>query len=277
MEGTLVQATRIPLWDGPPPYALGDRPEDQPFLDVYLPDPQVNTGAAMLLLPGGCYTFLSDKSGARYAEWLTANGVAGIVVNFRLGSHGYRHPAVLADARQACALVHRSADEWGIDPTRVGVIGTSAGGHLAAMLITGAAFDDDPASAPTLRPAVAVLCYAVVSMLDPLAHRETRGNFLGAEADDKALQERFSGHLRVTADTGPCFIWHTLTDDQVPAEHSMLMASALGAHGIPYELHLYGQGEHALGLAREEGLYWPEDCLRWLRTQGMLAGKGPGR
>lgn len=260
---------RIPLWNGRPPYARGDAAIDLPYLEVYRPDPVIATGAAMLLLPGGSYTFLSERSGARYAEWLAQHGIAGVVVNFRLGSNGYRHPALLADGRQACIVVRERAAEWGIDPARVGVIGTSAGGHLATMLLTGAAFAD-AAEARALGPAVGVLCYAVVSMLDPIAHLETRGNFLGEEAGDEAAQRRYSGHLRVTAATPPTFIWHTLTDEEVPATHSELFAAALRAAGVPYELHLYGHGAHALGLARDEGLHWPEDCVRWLRARGML-------
>lgn len=259
-----VTATRVPLWDGPPPYALGDQPHDRPYLDVYLPDPATATGAAMLLLPGGSYTFLSDKSGVQYARWLTNAGVAGIVVNFRLGAHGYRYPAILADGRQACALVRRHAAEWGIDPGRVGVIGTSAGGHLATLLLTGATAEDRPPLA------AGVLCYPVVSMLDPLAHAETRGNFFGSGEAGQHLREKYSGHLRVTSQTPPSFIWHTLTDPEVSAEHSRLFAAALEAHGVPYELHLYGHGGHALGLATSEGLHWPQDCLRWLGSLGLL-------
>lgn len=262
---------RIPLWEGRPPFALGDGPADRPWLDVCLPDPAVATGAAMLLLPGGSYTFLSEKSGSQYSQWLANSGLAGIVVNFRLGSHGYRYPALLADARQAWKLVRQSATDWGLDPGRVGVIGTSAGGHLATLLLTGAAFEDDPAGKEgTPLPAAGVLCYPVVSMLDPLAHRETRGNFFGEGEGSRELREKFSGHLRVTARTPPCFVWHTLTDPEVPAEHSQLFVAALAAHRVSYELHLYAHGAHALGLARSEGLRWPEDCLRWLSWLGML-------
>lgn len=271
MVSSRIASLRVPLWEGQPPFALGDRPADRPWLDVHLPDPAVATGTAMLLLPGGSYTFLSEKSGIQYARWLNSSGVAGIVVNFRLGSHGYRYPAMIADAQRAWGLVRQSADEWGIDPARVGVIGTSAGGHLATLMLTGTTFEDDRAGAAAVPvPAAGVLCYPVVSMLDPLAHRETRGNFFGDGEGSQELREKFSGHLRVTADTPPCFIWHTLTDPEVPAEHSRLFAAALAEHRVPYELHLYGHGGHALGLARSEGLGWPEECLRWLNWLGML-------
>ncbi|GAA3305305.1 alpha/beta hydrolase [Dactylosporangium vinaceum] len=273
MTSTTEHLLRLDLWPDRPPHALGDRPEDRPFLEVCLPDPDRATGAAMLALPGGCYTFLSPKSGIDYARWLAANGIVGIAVHFRLGANGYHWPAIYADGRQALAVTHQHAAEWGVDPARIGVIGTSAGGHLATMLITGAAFDD-PAEAERLRPAAGVLCYPVVSLLDPIAHAETRGNLLGAQAGDPALRERHSGHLRAGAATPPCFIWHTLTDDEVPAAHSELFAAALRANGVPYELHLYGHGAHALGLARDEGLHWAEDCLRWFAHQGLLSAGG---
>lgn len=272
MTSATDRLVRVPLWPDGPPYALGDAPQDHPYLDVCLPDPATATGAAMLCLPGGCYTFLSPKSGIDYATWLAANGIVGVDVHFRLGSNGYRWQALYADARQALALTHRYAAEWGVDPARIGVIGTSAGGHLATMLVTGAAFDD-PAEAERLRPAVGVLCYPVVTLFDPLAHVETRDNLLGRDSGDQAWQERFSGHLRVDAATSPCFVWHTLTDNEVPAEHSELFVSALRSHGVLYELHLYGHGAHALGLAHDEGLHWAEDCIRWLRSRGVL---GPG-
>lgn len=252
--------TTIRLWDGPAPHAVGDRPEDVPFLEVYRPRPQIATGAAMLILPGGSYTFLSEKSGEQYGRWLAASGITGFVLNFRLGSNGYRHPALLADASRAVSVVRAVAADWDLDPERVGVIGTSAGGHLAAMMLTGQAGQ---------RPALGVLCYPVISLTDPLAHDETRTNFLGDEASVLEVQRQFSAELQVDEHTPPCFIWHTLADEEVSADNSLAFTTALSAHGVPYELHLYEKGAHALGLARAEGLCWADDCVRWLRSRGF--------
>lgn len=257
---------RMPLWDEPAPHAEGGA-GDEPEIEVFRPEPGRATGALAVLLPGGSYTFLSEKSGAHYGQWLAEHGVLGVALHFRLGSRGYRWRALLADGWRALQKVRELAPDWGTDPRRVSVIGTSAGGHLAALLLTGTTADGAPP--PTARPALGVLCYPVITLHDPLAHKETRGNFLGEHADDEQLRSRFSADLLVDAETPPCFLWHTLTDKEVPAAHTQAFAAALHARGTPFELHLYGQGVHALGLAREEGLSWSTDCIRWLRHHGF--------
>jgi acetyl esterase/lipase len=265
-----VERFVVPLWDGPAPHALGDRAEDRPFVEVFRPDPAAATGSVMLIFPGGAYTFLSPRSGEQYGVWLAEAGITGIVVNFRLGSNGYRYPALLADARRAFAVVRSHATAWDVDPERTGVIGTSAGGHLASLLVTGAACESaGDRSYGDARPALGVLCYSVISLRDPLAHHETRRNFLGDLEHRVDVQEQFSGHLRVTASTPPCFIWHTNTDEEVSAENSRLFAEAMRELDRPYELHLYASGAHALGLARDHGLFWSDDCVRWLRGHGF--------
>lgn len=266
-----MESIVVPLWPGRPPHAVGDEAVDRPFLEVFRPAPGMATGSAMLIFPGGCYTFLSERSGAQYGRWLAAAGVTGAVVNFRLGAHGYRYPALLADARQAFTVLRAHAVDWQLDTGRVGVIGTSAGGHLAALLLTGAASDGTAESSyPDARPTLGVLCYPVISLCDPLGHEETRRNFLGADHHHQPdLQERFSAELRVTGATPHCFIWHTNTDEEVSSENSRLFAEALRANGVPYELHLYGSGAHALGLATGEGLNWSADCIRWLHAHGF--------
>jgi acetyl esterase/lipase len=257
---------RMPLWDEPAPHAEGGA-GDEPEIEFFLPEPRQATGSMAVLLPGGGYTFLSEKSGADYGKWLAEHGMVGVVLHFRLGSRGYRWPALLADGWRALQKARELAPKWEGDPCRVSVIGTSAGGHLAALLLTGATVDGAPP--PTARPALGVLCYPVITLRDPLAHQETRANFLGEQAGDEQLRSRFSADLLVDAETPPCFLWHTLTDEEVPAAHTQAFAAALEARGTPFELHLYGQGAHALGLAWEEGLSWSTDCIRWLRHHGF--------
>ncbi|WP_328341085.1 alpha/beta hydrolase [Micromonospora sp. NBC_00421] len=255
---------RVDLWDGPVPHGVGPD-EDVPHLDVHLPPPEQATGAAMLVLPGGAYTFLSKKSGLQYARWLATEGIAAAVVNFRLGSAGHRFPALLADAWQALALLRSRADEWGLDPERVGVIGSSAGAHLASMMLTAVSLPNQR----TKRPALGVLCYPVVSMNDPLAHEETRRNFLGELAGDEDQRRRFSAEMLVDDQVTPCFVWHTLDDDEVTARNATTFARVLYEAGVSCELHIYQSGPHALGLARNTGLHWTADCIRWLRHNGF--------
>ena len=197
------------------------------------------------------------------------------MVNFRLGSDGYRYQAILADALRSLCLVRRRADEWSLDPDRVGVIGTSAGGHLASLLVTRAAFGDleegqvDELDIDAATPALGVLCYPVISLRDPLAHVETRSNLLGENDGDASQRDKLSTQLHVNEEVPPCFIWHTLDDDEVTVENSRVFAEALHTHRVPYELHLYESGPHALALALDEGLHWTRDCIRWLRSHGF--------
>jgi len=252
----------VDLWDaGTMPHARDDD-SATPYLEVLLPPAEHATGGAALILPGGAYTFLSEKSGVQYARWLATEGIAGIVVNFRLGSAGHRYPALLADAWQALDQVRAHAEAWNIAPDRIAVMGSSAGAHLATMMLTGMLPDDRPRQ----RPALGVLCYPVVSMTDPLAHAETRENFLGDLSADPQAQARFSAELRVDGQVPPCFLWHTLDDKEVTAANALTFAGALQAAEIPYELHVYESGPHALGLARNAGLHWTADCARWLHS-----------
>lgn len=255
----------VDLWNpGTMPYT-DDAGGPAPFLDVVLPPAEHATGGAVLVLPGGAYSFLSEKSGIQYARWLATEGIAGVVVNFRLGSAGHRYPALIADAWQALDRVREHAAEWNIAPDRVAVMGSSAGAHLAAMMLTGEVPDDRPRQ----RPALGVLCYPVISMTEPLTHAETRANFLGELATDHAAQARFSAELHVDPGVPPCFLWHTLDDKEVTAANSLAFAAALHTAGVPYELHMYESGPHALGLARTAGLNWTGDCARWLHSHNL--------
>jgi acetyl esterase/lipase len=268
----MTTVARVALWRGDAPFAMGGASEVTPCIEIHHAAPQRATGSAMLILPGGAYTFLSEKSGSTYAKWLAEEGITGCVVHFRLGSQGYRYPALLADAWRALCLVRDRSQEWNVDPRRIGVIGTSAGGHLASLLLTRAGFEilaqgpTNEIDATAAAPALGVLCYPVISMLDPLFHQETRSNFLGEKVGDVALQKQFSSNLQVSPATPPCFLWHTIEDSEVSAEHSRRFADALHANRVPYELHFYEKGAHALGLARSEGLLWSNECIRWLRS-----------
>jgi len=266
----------IPLWPGGAPGALGTSSNDIPTLTPYLPDPASATGAALVICPGGGYTGLAAHEGNDYALWLNQHGVTGFVLQYRLGSSGYHHPAMLQDAARAVRLVRARAGDWKIDPKRVGLMGSSAGGHLAATLLThfdqGNATADDPIERQSSRPDIGVLCYAVISM-GQYTHPGSKMNLLGANPPPELVQ-LLSNELQVTANTPPCFIWATFEDGTVPVENSMLFASALRKNNVPFALNIYQKGRHGLGLADQPPFShphpWAADCLFWLQAQKFV-------
>ena len=229
-----------------------------PQIDTYKPAAEQHNGAALLIFPGGSYRMLAEHEGRGYAEFFASQGFTCFVVHYRLGAQGHRHPAMLEDALWAIGSVRSRAAEFGLDPQRIGVMGSSAGGHLAAHALVA---HGDYASPISLRPDFGVLCYPVVTMLGEHAHAESRGNLLG-EAPTDALLAEVSCERRVNADTPPCFLWHTVEDASVPVEHSLLFATALRRHAVPFELHVYEKGPHGMGL--ETDLPWGRECVRWL-------------
>jgi acetyl esterase/lipase len=257
----------LPLWPEGAPGALGKEDNDIPTLTPYLADPAIATGAAMVILPGGGYGGLAGHEGKGYADWLVTNGVSCFVVKYRLGSHGYRHPVMLQDAARAVRLVRARATEYRIDPKRVGIMGSSAGGHLASTLLThfdaGKPNAADPVERQSSRPDLGILCYAVISM-GPLTHGGSRDNLLGNHPDPELIK-LLSNELQVTRDTPLCFIWHTWEDNAVKVENSLEFASALQKNGIPFDLHIYQKGGHGMGLGH--GHPWAADCLFWLKAQ----------
>ena len=265
----------ILLWPAGAPGALGDKDDDKPTLTAFLPAPEKATGAAIVICPGGGYGGLAEHEGRGYAEWLADNGVAGIVLKYRLGSKGYRHPAMLNDAARAVRLTRTKAAEWKIDPKRVGIMGSSAGGHLASTLLThfdaGKVGDADPVERESSRPDVGILCYAVITMGDN-THGGSRGNLLGDKPAPELI-ELLSNEKQVTKDTPPCFIWHTWEDNAVKVENSMDFAAALQRNHVPFDLHVYQKGGHGMGLGGHVGgpLHpWAADCLVWLKVQGFV-------
>jgi acetyl esterase/lipase len=257
------------LWPGGAPGALGTEAVDKPKITVYLAPAGRATGAAVVVCPGGGYHILAaDHEGKQIALWLNSLGVSAFVLQYRLGER-YRHPAPLQDAQRAIRMVRSRAVEWRVDPKRVGILGFSAGGHLASTAATH--FDDgradavDPIERQGSRPDFAVLCYAVISLVDPVAHSGSRKNLLGDPADP-ALVELLSNEKQVTSRTPPTFLWHTADDAGVPVENSLLFFEALKKAGVPAELHVFPHGRHGLGLAPGDPVVsqWADLCARWL-------------
>jgi acetyl esterase/lipase len=263
-----------PLWKGSAPGALGSAPEDTPTISLYRAAPGVASGAAFVVCPGGGYTRLADHEGHDVAVWLNGIGVTAVVLKYRLGPR-YRHPAPLQDVARAVRTVRARAKEWGVDPGRIGVIGFSAGGHLASTIAThvdaGNAGATDPVERFSSRPDVTVLGYPVISMEEGVAHAGSRTNLLGPNptADQvKAL----STDRRVTGRTPPTFLFHTADDAAVVVENSLRFAAALRAAKVPYELHVFETGRHGVGLAPDNPVLsaWPRLLGSWLRTRGFV-------
>ncbi len=267
----------VRLWPGDAPGALGAADKDIPTLTPYLPDPAKATGAAMVICPGGGYSGLAAHEGRDYALWLNARGVAGFVLKYRLGSAGYHYPAEFQDVQRALRLVRANAGEWKIDPKRVGIMGSSAGGHLASTLLThfdaGNPDATDPIERQSSRPDLGVLCYPVITM-GPNTHQGSKVNLLGRNPSPE-LVKLLSNELQVTPQTPPCFIWHTDEDRTVKVENSLDFAYALRRAGVPFELHIYQKGPHGLGLGSQtydpsKWMDWTRDCASWLKVQGFV-------
>jgi len=262
----------VPLWPTAAPGALGTADKDIPTLTAFLPEAAAATGAAFVICPGGGYGQLAPHEGEGYATWLAERGIAGIVLKYRLGTGGYHHPVMLQDVSRAMRLVRSKAAEWKIDPRRVGVMGSSAGGHLAATVLThfdaGKPGDADPVERESSRPDLGVLCYAVITLGED-THGGSRKNLLG-ENPDPALVEDLSNERQVKADTPPCFIWHTFEDKAVKVTNALLFAGALEARQIPFELHIYEKGGHGMGLGKPatNPHRWSTDLRAWLQERG---------
>lgn len=216
-------------------------------------------GIGIVIMPGGGYCMLAEHEGRGYAEHFGKLGIACFVVTYRLGSQGFRHPAMLEDALAAMGTVRARAGEFGIKPDRIGIMGSSAGGHLAAHTLV--AYDRYP-SAVSLRPDFGILCYPVIALRGPHCHSGSMEALLGRNPSQELLDE-VDCVKHVTARTPPCFLWHTVEDDSVPVENSMMFASALRSNGVAFELHVYAKGSHGLGLGTP--FKWADDCFRWLK------------
>jgi len=246
-----------------------------PSLTVLLPSKEKATGCAVLICPGGGYGVLAFKhEGNDIAKWLNDNGIAGIILKYRLPSDLImRDKSIgpLQDAQEAMRTIRRNAKAWNIDPSKIGVIGFSAGGHLASTLSTH--FDErvyevkDDISA---RPDFSILLYPVITMDASFTHMGSRKNLIGENPSEEAVRH-FSNELQITEKTPPAFLVHSADDKGVPIKNSMTYYEALSKLNIPSELHIFQKGGHGYGLAvnRETQSAWPELCLKWLKASGF--------
>ncbi len=270
-----TRPTPIPLWPDGAPGAKGRDSADVPTISLYRPVAWHATGAAIVVCPGGAYQMLADHEGHSIALWLNGLGITAAVLKYRLGPR-YSHPAPLQDVARAIRTVRARAQEWGVDPDRIGVWGFSAGGHLAATIAT--RFDAGDSSAAdsiervSSRPTILVLAYPVISMVDGITHATSRRNLLGPDPSPELIAE-LSADQHVTAGTPPTFLFHTADDPVVPVENSLLFAAALRAAKVPYELHVFAHGPHGVGLAQDfpDLSIWPTLLQHWLRARGFTS------
>lgn len=221
---------------------------------------------AVLILPGGGYAKTADHEAEPVAEWLASLGIHAFVLRYRVAPD--QHPAPLLDAKQALLWIRGGAHGLNVDPERVGVLGFSAGGHLAATLSVQVPTGDPMLDVAGAVPDLSILCYPVISFLDS-AHQGSVDNLAGTGAEPETLRE-LSTELHVTSATPPAFLWHTADDSSVPASHSLAYAGALSRAGVPVELHVFPNGIHGIGLALETpgADQWTGLCAAWLRRMG---------
>jgi acetyl esterase/lipase len=266
----------ILLWPDGAPGKVGDEETDKPLL-WYYPAPKDKTcGTAVVVCPGGGYGALAvDHEGAQVARWFNSFGVTAFVLKYRLAPR-YRHPAPMDDVQRALQYVRSNATKYDIAPHRIGVMGFSAGGHLASTAAThhldAQADSPDPARHVSSRPDFAILCYPVITMSESWGHRGSRNNLLGNDPSPE-LADLMSSDKQVSDKTPPTFLFHTAEDSGVPVENSLSFYAAMRKHKVPGEMHIYQFGPHGVGLAPGDPALstWKERLHDWLRNSGFLA------
>jgi acetyl esterase/lipase len=271
------ESTRELLWKEGAPGAKGnDSAKDKPAITIYSPATDIMNGTAVIICPGGGYGGLAmGHEGHEIAKWLNSMGVTGVILEYRMSRGGYLHPIPLQDAQRAIRTVRSRAKALKLDPTRIGIMGFSAGGHLAST--TGTHFDagnpnaEDPIDQVSCRPDFMILCYPVIAFGEPYTHEGSQRNLIGLNPSDELISS-LSNEKQVTKDTPPALLFHTDEDEGVPAENSVAFYLALRKANVPAELHIYRKGRHGLGLAQNVPgtADWPNACKQWLQGQELL-------
>jgi acetyl esterase/lipase len=272
-EAIQAEPQVFPLWPNGAPGALGNTESDQPTL-YYYPS-AYPTRTAVVIAPGGGYQLVAvNHEGRQIANWFNALGVSAFVLRYRVGPK-YHHPVELGDAQRALRFVRSHATDFQLQPDRIGIVGFSAGGHLASTIEThfdsGNPTATDPIDRVSCRPDFAVLGYAVITFLEPYAHHGSVTSLLGENPDPRLLKE-LSNELHVTSQTPPTFLFSTGEDTAVPPENSVAFYLALRKAGVPAEMHIFERGSHGLGLALGDPALgvWPSLLANWLRGRGLL-------
>jgi acetyl esterase/lipase len=268
------------LWPDGAPGALGDADADRPTMTIFLPPREKSVGTGVVILPGGGYVNCSmEKEGYRPALWFNERGVAAFVVRYRTNNTAgtsYKHPAPIQDARRAMRIVRSRASQLGFEPDKLGLMGYSAGGHLAASVATHwqdkiEDAGDDLAPSFSTQPDFLMLIYPVITMLDPHTHGGSRKALLGDYPPVKVMEE-WSCQRKVTGEMPPTFLVTTGEDKSVPAENSIEFYNAMRKWRVPGELHVYEKGPHGFGMNPGFGPAsdWPDRLDGWLRNRGLI-------
>jgi acetyl esterase/lipase len=272
---TIQDGQILPLWNGPAPGAQGTDDKDIPTITVYLPRNTPAGMAAVIVCPGGGYTGLAmNHEGRQVANFLNSQGIAAFVLKYRLGPK-YHHPVELGDAQRAIRMLRAHSADWHIATDRIGILGFSAGGHLAMSASThfdaGKADAADVVDRVSSRPDFSVLGYPVISLVEPWTHQGSKNALLGANADPE-LAKSLSGEQSVTKETPPTFIFQTNADTTVPAENATYYYLALRKAGVAAEMHIFEKGPHGLGLAMDDPAIseWSKLLTNWLRVHGVI-------
>lgn len=247
-----------------------------PSVTAYFPPKEKASGAAVIICPGGGYAYLvMNEEGSQVAEAFAKNGVAAFVLKYRLPNEKImvnKTIGPLQDAQQAIKIVRERAAEWNIDPAKIGIIGFSAGGHLASTASTH--FNDkiiDNPNHTSLRPDFSILIYPVISFTEPIAHKGSRRNLLGKDTATAAAVDLYSNEKQVTAATPPTFLLHSSDDKVVPVANSIAYYQSLIAAGVKAEMHIYFAGGHGFGLNNKTNKdHWLERCLNWMRANHWI-------
>jgi acetyl esterase/lipase len=253
-----------------------ERVTKSPTLTYFLPDKENRNGTAIVICPGGGYSGLAmQKEGREVAEWCREHGIVGVVLRYRCGGGKNQQPVPLDDVQRAIRTVRAHAKELGVDPAKIGVLGFSAGGHLASTAATmfddGDAKSSDPVAQQSSRPDFAVLVYPVITLVGDAAHRGSRNNLLGPDSSDELAAE-WSTDRRITDKTPPTFLVHASDDGGVLPKNSILFYEALLANKVPGEMHIYEVGGHGFGMFRDKrpADLWPNELEGWLKARKIV-------
>jgi acetyl esterase/lipase len=247
-----------------------------PTLLVFPASGENNKGTAVVICPGGGYAGVATGiEGVPVAEWFNSLGISAFVLKYRLPNDAImkdKSVGPLQDAQEAIRYVRRNASKWGINPTKIGIMGFSAGGHLASTLSTH--YDElvyQPSDNTSARPDFSILIYPVISLDPAISHRGSGYNLIGRNPSDEQVK-RFSNELQVAKDTPPAFLVHSADDTTVPVQNSISYFSSLKKMNIPAELHIYESGGHGYGMGRTKNSesFWTEACKKWLQMKGLL-------